>query len=451
MTRLNLLKTPTFRLVLTSSAIFGLSALIMFGVMYFAVARAMQHQVDAEIKNEIAALADTDGHPDTERLVNRVGHRIARNRQPGTYYLVEDENGKVLAGDLPGQPVPFAGTYDLPSPTADPEHVLRGAGVSFSNGINLLVARDVYTLDEVADLMENTFIGGILLTLVAALLSGAFVSKKISQRLETINRTSRDIMAGDLGRRIPVNGNDRDFDELAINLNAMLTRIENLMDDVRQVTDNIAHDMRTPLTRLRQHLERVRLSGGTVEEYRNAVDIALLSTDELLDTFGALLRIAQIEVGMPVDGPKPVDLSTVCALVAETYEPVAEADGHRLVSAIVPGLIVEGDQQLLIQMLVNLVENAVQHNTEPVEIRILLHQIEGDGPVLCVSDDGVGIPMEERENVLRRFYRLDAARSTQGSGLGMSMAAAISNYHGATLAVEDNNPGVKIVIRFPKK
>ena len=448
MSRFKLLDTPTFRLILLSSAIFGLSVSVMFGVMYVAVTRSMERQVDTEIQNEIASLSDNDGRMDRERLVARVQGRIARHNQTGLYYLIEDEDGTVMAGDLPALPVPFSGTYDLPSPSEDPDHVLHAVGISLPNGINLLIARDVFALDEVSDLMERTFAAGVILTLATALLSGAFVSRRLLHRLETINRTSREIMSGDLGRRIPIDGNDHDFDELAINLNDMLARIEDLMNGLRQVSDNIAHDMRTPLTRLRQHLERARLSGGTVDEFRNAVDVALLSADELLETFGALLRIAQIEARVPNSGLKPVDLSAVCTLVTETYGPVAEADGHNLNAAIVPGLVVDGDQQLLIQMLVNLVENAVQHNPAPVDIRILLHHAEKSGPVLILSDDGIGIPPEERENVLRRFYRLDAARSTQGSGLGLSMAAAIAKYHGAVLTLEDNKPGVRVVIRF---
>lgn len=446
------LNTPTFRLLLVSSAIFGFSALVMFGVMYIAVTRSMARQLDTELQNEILSLSDNDGRMDRDRLVARVRGRIDRHSRTGTYYLVQDEDGTVLAGDIPPLAVPFSGAYDLPSMTKDPEHVLRAAGVNLPNGINLLVARDAYSLDDVADLMERTFGVGVILTLAGTLSSGVFVSRRLLRRLEAINRTSREIMSGDLARRIPIDGNDHPFDELAGNLNEMLSRIVGLMDGIRQVTDNIAHDMRTPLTRLRHYLERVRMSGATVEEFRGAVDIALLSTDELLETFGALLRIAQIEALTPNNGLQRIDLSAVCEVVAETYAPVAESEGHRLTSAIVPGLFISGDNQLLMQMLVNLVENSLQHNTAPVEIRIMVNAPAGEeGPILVVSDDGVGIPDAERPKALRRFYRVDPARSTQGSGLGLSMVEAISNYHGAGLALEDNRPGLKAVIRFPRK
>ena len=449
MSRLKLLTTPIFRLILTWSGIFGLSACLMFGVMYVAVTKFMESQVDIELQNEILSLADNDGRMDRDRLVARVQGRVARHNRTGIYYLVENEQGEVLAGDLPQMKVPLSGAYDLPSPIEQPEHQLRGSGVSLANGINLLIARDTYQQDEIADLMERTFGIGVLLTLAASLASGAIVGRRILRRMEAIGSASREIMSGDLGRRIPMNGGDRAFDGLAANLNEMLARIQELMEGVRQVTDNIAHDMRTPLTRLRQHLERVRLSGHSVKEFQNAVEVALIETDELLDTFGALLRIAQIESGMAGAGLQPVDLSAVCALVAETYGPVAESEGHRLVAAIVPGLSIRGDRQLLIQMLVNLVENALQHNERPIEVRLLLETGPGGhGAALSVADDGIGIPPEERDNVLSRFYRLDAARSTYGSGLGLSLVAAIAKYHGAALALEDNQPGLRTVLRF---
>jgi signal transduction histidine kinase len=311
-----------------------------------------------------------------------------------------------------------------------------------------MVARDTYPQDQVADLMERTFGVGVLATLAAALVTGAIVSRRLRRRMDEIGRTSREIMAGDLSRRIPVGVDDRDFDGLAVGLNEMLARIEELMDGVREVTDNIAHDMRTPLTRLRQHLEKVRAAGLTLDEFRNAVDIALLETDGLLETFGALLRIAQIEARMPGAGLTPIDLSALCASMADTYGPVAEAEETELVAAIVPGLSVAGDRQLLMQLLVNLIENALQHNRPGTEIRLLLWT-EGRSAALAVTDDGVGIPAGERENVLRRFYRLDAARSSQGSGLGLSLVAAIAKYHGATLELEDNGPGLKVQMRLP--
>ena len=453
MTRLKLLDTPIFRLILLSSAIFGLSACAMFGVMYWSVTNFMESQVDAEVQAEAHLLAESEGNSDPVHLAGRLQRRIARNRQPGMFYLLETESGEVLAGDMPAVPVPFSGSYDLPPPPLPgltAEHVLRGYGMSLSSGMNLLVARDTYPQDQVADLMERTFGVGVLLTLIAALGSGALVSRRILRRMEDIGRTSREIMSGDLSRRIPTGTGDRDFDGLAAGLNRMLARIEELMDGVRQVTDNIAHDMRTPLTRLRQHLERARLSGGSISDYQNAVDVALLETDGLLETFGALLRIAQIEARRPGAGLQTIDLSALCTMIAETYGPVAEAEDVQLAAAIVPDLAIAGDRQLLMQMLVNLLENALQHNGPGIGIRLLL-QSDGKDVVMAVSDDGIGIPAEERENVLKRFYRVDPARSLQGSGLGLSLVAAIVKYHGGALSLDDNGPGLKVLVRFPRK
>ena len=448
MTQPRLLQSPVFRLILTTSAIFGLSALVMFGVMYAAATRFMERQVDTELQNEIASLADNDGRFDQDRLVARVRGRVARHKRTGVYYLIEDDQGDVLVGNLPAQPVPFDGLYDLPSPTGEAEHVLRSAGAHLGNGMNLMIARDVYPIDEIADLMERTFGIGVLITLTGSLLSGTLVSRRLLQRIDLINRTSREIMRGDLGRRIPIGNGDRDLDQLSVNLNEMLGRIEELLNGVRQISDNIAHDMRTPLTRLRHHLERVRLAGLSVEEFREAIDIALLETDDVLDTFGALLRIAQIEYRTAEQGLSPINLSEVCAMILETYGPVAESEGFDLVGAIVPALRMQGDKRLLTQLLVNLVENSMQHNPPGREIRLLLSASSG-GVLLTVADDGAGIPPEERQNVLQRFYRLDASRSGQGSGLGLSMVAAIANYHGARLTLDDNQPGLKVTLEFP--
>jgi signal transduction histidine kinase len=448
-TRFKLLTTPIFRLILTWSGIFGLSACLMFGVMYLAVTKFMESQVDRELQDEILSLADNDGHIDRDRLVASVQGRVARHNRTGSYYLVENDKEEVLAGNLPAMPVPFGGIYDLPLPQDLPDHQLRGAGVSFANGVNLLIARDTFPQDEIADLMERTFGIGVLLTLVASLGSGVIVGRRILRRIEAIGRASQEIMFGDLARRIPIGGGDKALDGLAVSLNEMLARIQQLMEGVRQVTDNIAHDMRTPLTRLRQHLEQVRMAGHGVEDYQNAVDVALIETDELLDTFGALLRIAQIESRTSGAQLQSVDLSALCTMIAETYGPVAESEGHRLIAAVVPGLSVRGDRQLLIQMLVNLVENALQHNQRPIEVRLLLKaDADGKGCLLTVADDGIGIPLGERTNVLRRFYRLDVSRSTQGSGLGLSLVAAIANYHGAALTLEDNEPGLKAFLHF---
>ena len=449
MIRTRLLQSPVFRLILTSSAIFGLSALAMFGVMYAAATRFMERQVDTELQNEITSLADNDGRFDQDRLVGRVKGRVARHSRTGIYYLIEDDRGGILVGDLPAQPVPFEGLHDLPSPTGEPEHMLRSAGVHLGNGMNLMIARDVYPIDEIADLMERTFGVGVLITLAGSLLSGTIVSRRLLSRIDLINRTSREIMSGDLGRRIPVGDGDRYLDQLSVNLNEMLGRIEELMDGVRQVSDNIAHDMRTPLTRLRHHLERVRMSGLSVEEFQHAIDIALLETDDVLDTFGALLRIAQIEYRTPEQGLSPVDLSEVCAMIAETYGPVAESEGFDLVAAIVPALGIQGDRQLLAQLLVNLVENSMQHNPPGQEIRLLLSAAPGR-VVLTVADDGFGVPPEERQNVLLRFHRLDASRSGQGSGLGLSLVREIIEAHGGTIAVA-SQPGCGAIftVRLP--
>jgi signal transduction histidine kinase len=228
----------------------------------------------------------------------------------------------------------------------------------------------------------------------------------------------------------------------------MLDRIQMLMDGLRQVSNDIAHDLRTPLTRLRQRLELARAKATTVADYQAAVDQALAETDEILDTFGALLRIAQIEAGTRRSAFTEVDLSGVLQTIVETYAAVAEDHQHGLASRIAEGVTVQGDRQLLTQMIANLVENALRHTPTGTRIEIELAE-PSSAPVCVIRDNGPGIPEPERQKVFRRFYRLDSSRATPGSGLGLSLVAAVAELHRIAIEVGDNRPGLQVTLRFP--
>nr|WP_307730382.1 ATP-binding protein [Alsobacter ponti] len=278
---------------------------------------------------------------------------------------------------------------------------------------------------------------------------GMLMSLGFLRRVEAINRTTANIVAGNLSERIPITGSFDELDTLAENLNAMLARIQTLMDGLRQVSTDIAHDLRTPLARLRQRLEaaRDRVSGenGDVSEY----EAALEEIDAILATFSALLRIAQIESGARLQGFRRVNLSAVFATVAEAYAPAAEDKGQTLTSAIEAGIDISGDRELLTQMLANLLENALHHAPQGASIRVTLTE-HGRLAVGEVSDDGPGIPEAERANVLRRFYRLERSRGAPGNGLGLSLVAAVAELHHVDLSLEDNRPGLRVVMTFPE-
>ena len=446
-----LFTTPSFRISVLSAALFSVAALVVFGTVYWAATGFMARQVDGSIVAQFASLR-ADGHAaDRSRLAEAVERRLASPGDREYHYLLLDGLGHKLAGSLPAM-APKEGWQTLPLPDVKSddgdEHALRALGKTLPDGSFLLIGRDVYDLDEVTDFMEQAFAAGFALTLVVAVAGGALVSAGFLRRLDDITRTSREIMAGDLSRRIPVGRGNDDFARLSANLNGMLERIQALMEGVRQVTDDIAHDMRTPLTRLRHRLERARTGARTVAEFEAAIDGALAETDALLDTFAALLRIAQIASGSRRAGFVATDLSAVARTIAETFAPVAEDDGRVLTATIADGVTIEGDRHLLTQMLANLVENALKHTPPGCRVHIALGRADG-GPCLVVTDDGPGIPAADRDKVFRRFYRLDASRHTAGSGLGLSLVAAVAELHGAGVSLDDNRPGLRAGVCWP--
>jgi signal transduction histidine kinase len=284
--------------------------------------------------------------------------------------------------------------------------------------------------------------------LVLGIGGGLLLSAAFLRRVDMITRTADAIIAGDLSRRIERTGSGDDLDHLSATLNAMLDRITGLMENLRQVSNDIAHDLRTPLTRLRQDLEVAQKRDLSAADLRRAIESAGVEADVLLETFSALLRIAQIEAGSRRSAFRAVDLSDVVRTVADAYAPAVEESGRALISEIAAALEVSGDRGLLSQLFVNLVENALHHT--PPGTAITLRLTRGPvGVVAEVADTGLGIPAEERGKVFRRFYRLERSRTTPGSGLGLSMVAAIVDLHHAAIELLDNKPGLRVVIRFP--
>jgi signal transduction histidine kinase len=254
-------------------------------------------------------------------------------------------------------------------------------------------------------------------------------------------------MDGNLERRVPVTGAHDDFDHLSETLNEMLDRIQGLIGNVEQVTNDIAHDLRTPLGRLRQRLEQVRTHASTTEDYARAVDTAIQEADGLLSTFTALLRIAQVEAGGRREFFRQIDLSEVIRSVIEAYEPDAEDTCHQLVSQVAAGVELIADRDLITQLFANLIENGLAHTPEGATITVTLEQ-RVDGITASVADNGPGVPPEERERIFQRFYRMENSRTNPGTGLGLSLVAAVAKLHGAHLTASDNHPGLRISLHF---
>jgi signal transduction histidine kinase len=283
--------------------------------------------------------------------------------------------------------------------------------------------------------------------MLLAVAGGTLVSWSFLRRTDAMARACRDIMGGDLKLRIPVRGTKDQLDQLAEAINEMLSRIGQLMDNLAQVSNDIAHDLRTPVTHLRHRLERARAECRTPEDYAAALEAAIAKADEILGLFAALLRIAQIEGGERRAAFTNVNLGDLLEQMRELFDPVAEEAGHSLKLASAPGLVIRGDRQLLTQLFSNLIENAVVHTPSGTRITLSLHNT-GDHAVARVSDDGPGVPVEEHEHLFRRLYRREASRTQPGYGLGLSLAAAIADLHGARICIETEGPGMSVDVSF---
>ena len=446
-----LFTTLSFRLTLLYATWFSLSALVLFGFIYWVVTDYTARQLDASIVAQVTSLRQDAGPQSRAPLTSLIGQRSDAPGGREFAYLLQDASGARIAGTLPPM-APATGWLDLPFPeTADLNegdgHGWRALGTRLEDGSFLLVAKDIYQIDEVLDLMERIFGWGFAVTLVLAFVGGAVVSAGFLRRLDSINRTCREIIDGNLFRRVPTAGTNDDFDLLSANLNRMLDRIQALMENLRQVSNDIAHDLRTPLSRLRLRLEATRWTAHSLTDYEVATDHAIAEIDAVLGTFNALLRIAQIESGSRRTGFATIDLSALARSIVETYAPVAEDQGHTITAAIAPDISVPGDRELLTQLLVNLVENALCHTPSGSIVEVVLSAAEAEtGPRIIVADTGPGIPAGERDKVLRRFHRLDTSRTSPGYGLGLSLVAAVADLHRATVVLEDNGPGLRAIV-----
>jgi signal transduction histidine kinase len=323
-----------------------------------------------------------------------------------------------------------------------------GKGVFLAPGVYLYVGRDTATMAAARTRILQAFAWIAAATIVLAALGGVLFSMQFLRRVDAIARTCRAIVAGQVNDRIPVRGSDDELDRLSGAINGMLDRIAALLDNLRQVSSDVAHDLRTPLTHLRQRLESARLKSTTVDEYSVAVARAIDDTDQLLAMFSALLRISQVEAGTRLAGFSEVSLTDLMNRMYEMFRPVAEDQGQRLERAIEADVRVRGDAELLAQLFSNLVENAIRHTPQGTSIRISLTAANGCA-VARVCDDGPGIPVAERDKVVRRFYRVATSRSTPGHGLGLALVVAIANLHQGKVELSDNQPGLCVSLSLP--
>jgi signal transduction histidine kinase len=425
----------------------GLSFIVLFGVILWSTAHFMHHQIDDSVANEIDEIVTDPQSVNLAGLASVVGG-LARH-SGGFHYLLQDSAGKVIAGNMQSLD-PQVGVRELtrpPSVTRSRDRSIRGKGVAVEGGY-LFVGWSAHQLREMEEMVTGSFMWGLAASVVLALVGGVFAGHRIMRKIESVSETTRDIVAGDLTRRVRVSSAGDEFDNLAGSINSMLDRIEGLMSELRQVTTDIAHDLRTPLSRLRQRLERAQRPEADVPELREAVAGTVGELDVILGIFGALLRIAQIESGARRSGFGVVDLSELLGTVAELYRSSAEEKRQAFLLSVADNLRVGGDRELLLQLFANLVENAIKHS--PPESRITLSAWQEPGRACVeIADNGPGIPAQLRSKVLQRFFRLESSRTTQGSGLGLSLAHAVVKLHEASMELSHNDPGLKVVVAMP--
>lgn len=449
---LRLLRTSTFRLALVYLALFAFSVVALLGFVYWTTAGFVAGQTDETIRAEVIGLAEHYREAGLIGLVEAVRERSRDQRQ--SLYLLTDPGRRPLAGNLDGwppAPTDAEGWIDFLAYRAGAREKPRHAHalhLVLPGGFQLLVGRDIEARHELEDRLSESLIWVVGLTLGLGLVGGVVMSRNMMRRIEAINRTSRDIMAGDLGRRIALKGSDDELDRLAESLNAMLNEIERLMAGMRQVTDNIAHDLRSPLTRLRNRLEVTLMEAPSEEGYRRAIEATITEAETLLATFSALLGIAEAESGGPRERFETLDLGPLLGDVAELYRPAAEDKGLTLGCRADEGLTVAGDRHLLSQALANLVDNAVKYTPAGGAVTLTAKRHDGAAEIV-VADSGPGIPAADRVRVFDRFVRLEASRNSPGSGLGLSLVAAVARLHGADVRLEDGAPGLRVRLAFP--
>lgn len=435
--------------------LFAVSVTALLFFTYWNTRRTLDAQVDQIIEAEITGLSEEYQHFGLQGLAETVRSRSSRAGQ--SLYVLSDSLHHYVAGnlefwpqisDVPGQMVEF--DFDRPVNGKLEPRRARGRVFALAGGFSLLVAQDVHDRYLTERMFTTTLPWTVVLILILGAVGGGLMSRNMLQRLDTINRTSGEIMAGDLSRRVPLNGSGDEFDVLAENLNRMLDRIERLMKGLREVTDSVAHDLRTPLNRLRNRLEesvaRLSASGAQADE----IERAIAETDKLIATFNALLLIAETDAGTTRAAMSALDLGGVAADVVELYEPLAEEKHVALV--LMPGadVVIEGNRSLVAQALANLVDNAIKYTPAGGKVRIRAANTS-TGVELSVADSGPGIPAADRQRVTERFVRLEASRNSPGTGLGLSLVVAVAHFHHAEFLLEDNAPsGLKAVLRFPK-
>lgn len=451
-----LTRSTAFRIAAIFSGLFLLTVIAIFTVLYVLITGDIERKLKGqilEVRDTLVAVQEHGGFP---ALIKMVGRSGPTTPEAENIYLLTDEDGKYLAGNVKAMPrfedweelswdkLPLIGKARK-MPNTDAAVAIwtpvRGGYLMVGDGNSDIEDAQSIILDGVA--------WGMLMTIVSALLGGTLFGLRAQRRIDAMETALDAVARGEFATRVPHTASGDDLDQVATQINKTLDQLQGLIGTVRQVSTDIAHDLKTPIGRIRQRLDTTRRSAATLEEYRDTADKTLSELDGVIETFEALLRIAQIEGGSRKARFREVSLSDIVRNIVDAYEFVGEDTDHRIFSHLPIGSVVKirGDTELLTQLFANLIENAIRHCPPGSSIDVEL-ELDAAFAVVRIKDNGPGIPADERENVFRRLYRLEKSRTTPGSGLGLSLVAAIAELHEASIDLGDNKPGLIVTLRF---
>ncbi|WP_395665664.1 sensor histidine kinase [Methylocella sp.] len=462
-----LFRTTVFKVTLAFLLITSIGAGLVLSSVGDNVKMLIDQQIANTVEADISGLSEQYAQGGIRRLAESVENRIQR---PGAdLYLLTTKAGEPIVGNIAKLPPEILDRQGLVETSYEPagaepgrrRHALARI-FQLPGGFRLVVGHDLEEGESLRNILRDALFASLLWLVAIGALGGLWVARRVLTRVDAITERAHAIVIGDLSGRLPVAGTGDELDRLVVNLNAMLDRIALLMTGLKQVTDNIAHDLKTPLTRLRGRAETALRFSRTSDDYREALEKVIDESDRLIQIFDALLKIARAEAGSPPEGATDFDAGALVADVGELYEPAVEDQGLTLGLDVAPGLIVRGSRELIGQAVVNLVDNALKYGAAPApeteatgeaapaprRVELAARRV-GGAVEISVADHGPGVPEADRDRVLDRFVRLENSRSRPGSGLGLSLAAAVARLHRGALRLEDNTPGLRVVLRLP--
>lgn len=452
-------RTSTFRIAFRYAAIVGIFLTLVLGLVYWRALVVIDQGVRQTIEAEIRGLAEQYRNEGLDRLIEVVSERSRRQPTDNSIYLLTAPDGRRLAGNLANWPdeVPVSAdggktwvniTLQKRKDGEMVPRTIQARTFQLPGGFRLLVGHDTQGITDFRNIILGVLAWAAAATLALAVLGGLLISRNLLQRVESVSATSRDIVRGDLGRRVRTDGSGDEFDRLARSINEMLDQIEHLMTGMRAVTDSLGHDLLSPLSRLRSRAELALRDAPADTPEREALELTIADADAILATFRSLMRIAQAEAGVSRAEMVEVDLAALADEAAELYQPVAEDKGLAFAKQLDSGCRIRAHQQLLAQAIANLLDNAVKYTPAGGRVGLSVRR-DGDWVECEVADSGPGIPSRDRERVFERFTRLEHSRTTPGNGLGLSLVAAVAMLHGAAIDLADNEPGLRVTLRFP--